>query len=363
MVKQSGNSKEYLWGKKRNKKWIIIVIAAVVVVAGVLGYIVFGFEADKKVGQSDGQDKTGSSALTRRAIDGVYVANDQANYYPVAVMIENLVVSRPPSNLSKANLVYEVLVEGGITRFLAIYAGQLAPTAEIGPIRSARPYYLDWVAEYKALYMHAGGSPQSMADIRKYDIFDLDQFYNSQYYWRDQERLEEMASEHTLYSSGELMAYALRDKEVAANGDYEVWKFKDDTQLTERPIGDKVVTIDFSSFNYKAEYKYDREKNDYLRYQAGEIHKDRDDSEIRAKNVVVQKVKTYLVDQERLGMDVIGEGEAIIFIDGLATVGTWEKKSREGRTIFYDASGNEIEFNAGPIWIDVVPTDRDIVFN
>jgi hypothetical protein len=361
MVQKSGNSKEYIWGKRRNKKWIIIVIAAVVVIAGALGYIIFGFEAEKDTANQN--ESKSQTALTRRAIDGVYVPYDQSNYYPVAVMIENLVISRPPSNLSKANLVYEVLVEGGITRFLAIYAGQIAPSAEIGPIRSARPYYLDWVVEFNALYMHAGGSPQAMADIKKYDIFDLDQFYNSQYYWRDQERLQEVAIEHTLYSSGELISYALRDKEASENGDYNIWKFKDDVSLAERPTGEKNVIIDFSSFNYKIEYKYDRESNNYVRYQAGEIHKDRDDAEIRAKNVIVQKVKTYLVDQERLGMDVVGEGEVIVFIDGLAMTGTWEKKTREGRTMFYDESGDEVEFNAGPIWIDVIPTDRDVEYN
>lgn len=359
MVGKKENSKKYIWGKRKSKKWIIIIAAVGVVVIGILGYVIFGLDLDKNTNTTTDTISNSQQALTRRAIDGVYVPNGQDNHYPVAVMIENLVSSRPPSGLSKANLVYEALAEGGITRFMAMYTGEMVTIPEIGPVRSARSYYLDWALAYDALYVHVGGSPQSFIDINKYEVFDLNQFYNSQYFWRDSER----SAPHNLYTSGELLAYALRDNEAAEAGDYTVWQFKDDANLTDRPTGEKNITIDFSSFNYKVEYKYDREKNDYIRYQAGEIHQDKDESEIRAKNVIVQKVKTYLIDQQRLGMDTVAEGEAFIFRDGQAVEGRWEKKSRDARTLYYDEEGNEIEFNAGTSWIEIIPTDRDIVYN
>ncbi|XOU95029.1 MAG: DUF3048 domain-containing protein [Candidatus Kerfeldbacteria bacterium] len=361
MAKKMGNSKEYIWGKKKSKKWLIIIISVVVVVAAALGYIIFGFNPDQDSDSNSNKNtNVDSGSLVRRAIDGEYVSFEESNHYPVAVMIENLTVSRPQSGLSQANVVYEALAEGGITRFMAVYASNMV-ISEIGPIRSARPYFLDWASEYNALYMHAGGSPEALAQIKREGMVDLDQFYNSQYYWRDTSR--NVASEHTLYSSGEKIVFALRDKEIDKNGDFDLWKFKEDLKITDRTVEDKYITIDFSSFNYKVEYKYNRDTNDYLRYQAGEAHIDRDDSEVRAKNIIVQKVKTYLVDDQRLGMDTIGKGEAIIFVDGEGTVGTWEKEGIAERTLFYDESGSEIEFNAGPIWVEIVPTDREIDYN
>lgn len=355
--------KEYIWGQRKSKKWIIIVVVAGLVIVAALGYVVFGLNLNHNTNtqSANSASNVNGKTLVRRAIDGVYVPVDQANHYPVAVMIENLALSRPPSGLSKANLVYEALSEGGITRFMAIYAGEMATVPEIGPVRSARPYYLDWALEYKALYVHAGGSPQALTAIKQYSVFDLSQFYNSQYFWRDKTR--KLPTEHTLYTSGPNLAFALRDKQAAAEGSYTPWKFKNDAATTDLPTADKSIAIDYSSFSYKVEYKYDRTHNDYIRYVAGQEHKDRDGTTIRAKNVIVQKIKTTLIDPLRLGMETVGQGEAIIFQDGVASTGRWEKKSRDERTLFYGNDGTEIQFNAGPTWVEVVPTDRDIVYN
>ncbi|MCH7492213.1 DUF3048 domain-containing protein [Patescibacteria group bacterium] len=358
MAKDKKLTKDLVWGKRKSKKWIIISVVAVVIVAAAVGYIIFGLDVSDQVSNKSG-GSTGESGLVARAIDGVLVPAEESNYYPVAVVIENLVVSRPQSGLAGANIVYEALAEGGITRFLAIYAGQTVGT--IGPVRSARPYFVDWVLEYNALYVHAGGSPQSLSDIRQNDVFDLNQFFNSQYYWRD--TTLNVASEHTLFTSGEKMTFALRDLEAPEEGDYQSWKYKEEAKKSARPVEEKNIIIDFSSFSYNVEYKYDPNANEYLRYMAGEIHKDKDGTAIRPKNVIVQKVKTRLADEIRLAMDTVGEGDAIIFRDGVATVGTWEKKSKTDRTIFSDMDGSEIELNPGSTWIEVVPTDREIVYN
>lgn len=357
-MKQKNNQKDYIWGKRSNKKWLIIVIiVAAVIIVAVAGYLLF-----KKKGPSDGSNQANvngsNEALSRRVIDGVYVSNNIANCYPVAVMIENLVSARPLSGLAKANLVYEALAEGGITRFMVVYASGLNNT-EIGPVRSARSYYLDWAKELNALYVHIGGSPQALTQIPKYQIFDLNQFYNSPYFWRSKDR----PGPHNLYTSSELLTYALRDKKAPKEGDFQSWKFKDDTALSNRPTEEKNIIIDFSSFNYKVEYKYNRESNDYKRYQAGQPQLDKDGSEIKAKNVVIQFVKTSLVDKERLSMETIGEGESIVFLNGQFLKGKWKKQTREDRTRFYDDKDQEIFLNAGTTWVEVVPSDRNIVYN
>ncbi len=348
--------KQFVWGKRQNKKWITIVIIAVVVIAAGLGFLVYGlnFDDTQTVTVTDTGDK-----LVRRAIDGVPVTKGEEDPYPVAVMVENLTVARPQSGLASANLVYEALAEGGITRFMLIFAGKTPAT--VGPVRSARPYFVDWALEYNALYAHAGGSPQALADITNYDVFDLNQFYNSQYFYRDHSR--NVASEHTLYTTGENLIFALRDLDAPAEGTYDRWMFKDDAPTAERPIEEKTISIDYSSFSYSVEYRYDGEQNDYVRYMAGDIHADADGTTIRPKNVVVQKVVTSLADAERLNMETIGEGDAIVFRDGKAIEGTWKKEKRGDRTMFYDQAGGEIDFNAGQTWIEVVPTDRDVTYN
>lgn len=354
---QGTNGAGMVWGKRKNKKWIGIVVAIIVAAAAGGGYLLFGLDLDS--GGSSNTLSGSSDQLTRRAIDGVMVAPDEANPYPVAVIIENLTVARPQSGLATANVVYEALAEGGITRFLAVFAGKTPGT--IGPVRSARPYFVDWVLEYQALFAHAGGSPQALVDITTNDVFDLNQFYHSQYFYRDKSR--NVASEHTLFTTGENLAFALRDLEAAEHGTFDSWKFKDDAALADRPLDAKSISIDFSSFSYSVSYQYNREENSYVRSMAGQIHADADGTEIHAKNIIVQKVETRLADEQRLSMDTVGSGEAIIFRDGQATMGTWEKEEKTSRTRFYDAEGDEVALNAGQTWIEVVPTDREVTYN
>lgn len=348
--------KQFVWGKRQNKKWITISSIAVVGIAIVLGFLVYGlnFDDSQTVINQDIGEK-----MVRRAIDGVFVSKGEENPYPVAVMVENLTVVRPQSGLASAHLVYEALAEGGITRFMLIYAGKTPGV--VGPVRSARPYFVDWALEYDALYAHAGGSPQSLADIRNYNIFDLNQFFNAQYFYRDDSR--GIAREHTLYTTGENLTFALRDLDAPTEGKYDRWTFKDDAPLAERPVEEKTIGINYSSFSYAVEYRYDPTENNYLRYMAGDIHTDADGTDIRPKNVVIQKVATSLADEQRLNMQTIGEGDAIVFRDGAVIEGTWKKAERGDRTMFYDMAGGEIKFNAGQTWIEVVPTDRAVTYN
>lgn len=355
-IKIEGEKEKYLAAVKKRKKLPIIAVGLVVLVAVALaGYFIFGRGNE---GPSETTAGEGKEGLVRRFIDGVYDAPANQNAYPVAIMIENLVTVRPQSGLDQANLVYEALVEGGITRFMALYA-VTQPLEAVGPVRSARPYYLDWVKEYNALYGHVGGSPQAMSLISTYDVFNLDQFYDSRYYWRDKER----AAPHNVYTASKFLVFALRDKKAPAEGNYEAYKFKEDLSLEKRPSEEKSLTIDYSSYSYKVEYKYDREKNVYLRSQGGKPFESQDASQIAAKNVVIQYVKTSLADGERLAMETIGTGQAIVFQDGQGQVGTWTKEGRNRRTKFYNDQGEEIEFNAGQTWIQVVPDDREITYN
>jgi hypothetical protein len=323
----------------------------------IAGYLVFRSDVDDV--SITNQAAIDSTEQVRRKIDGQYVAIDRANFYPVAVQIENLITVRPQAGLSSANLVYEALAEGGITRFLAIFASG-DHIEKIGPVRSARPYYLDWLSEFNALYAHCGGSPEALADIGTYNIFSINQIGGDQgYYWRDNTR----PAPHNLYTSSELLARALRDREIDKEGDYDSWLFKDEASLSARS-DEQTITIDFSIYSYEVEYVYDRDKNVYKRNQAGEAHLDElTDQQIAPKNVVIQYVKTRLADETRLSMETIGEGDALVFQDGQVIEARWEKSSRTSRTVFYDLNDKEIRLNAGSTWVEVVPIDRTVEYN
>ncbi len=363
--------KDLLWSFKKNKKaQIITAVLVVLVLALVLLYLILQYSSgtgtdgvdntnDRNNGNANNEAQVGETSPRR--IDGVETNVTTSNLQPVAIVIENLSSIRPQAALGKANLVYETLAEGGITRFLAVYAGG-EDIERIGPVRSARHYFVDWAEEYGGIFAHIGGSPQALGILGTSDYMtDLNQFGYSQYYYRD----DNIGAPHNLFTTSELMSFALRDLEVESNGDYDPFLFKDDAEKQDRPEEVNNVVIDFSSTDYLVEWEYDRDTNSYLRWNGGEEHVDANTSEqIRTKNIAVQYAETSLLeaDSGRIDVVTIGEGEAIVFQDGVAVEGRWEKVERGDRTKFYDTDGEEIKFNAGTTWIEVVPNDREVTY-
>lgn len=294
----------------------------------------------------------------RRFLDGVSVDSEEETNPPVfAVQIENMIDARPLSGISHASLVYETLAEAGITRLLAFYTADNG-AAEIGPVRSARPYFVDWADEYGALYAHSGGSPEALRIIPDYGVLDLNEFSYGKYFWRSKSRY----APHNLYTSMELLndAFAARDGEVK---NFTPWEFKDEAPQDSRPEEGKRIKIYFSTKTYEAGWQYNRETNDYLRYEAGAIQQDRDGSEVRAKNIAVQFTDVSVIDDVgRKKIKTVGGGEAIVFQDGIRIDGTWSKDEKGGRTKLYDATGAEIKFNPGVTWVEVVPVGTEVDF-
>jgi len=348
-----------LWENfKSNKKAqiIAIVILVVLIASTIMGILVFGKKDNN--GKNNNINAV-SGKLTARAIDGVMVPENKANLFPLTIMIENYKDVRPQYSLGKANLVYEALAEGGITRFLAVYATD-EQFSTIGPVRSARHYFVDLAEEYHGLFVHIGGSPEALGILSYQDyLTDLNQFGYSQYYWRD----EEKEAPHNLFTSSELLAYAIRDLELNTNVQYTAWQFKDEAKKAERPQEEKYVKINYSTEDYFVEWKYNKENNVYLRYNGGVEHKDAlTDKQIEAKNIIVQYAATELMDENTGRLDIItqGEGKAIMFMDGAYIEGTWKKTNRGDRTKFYDGDDKEISFNPGATWIEIVQDDTGI---
>lgn len=352
-------------GQRPTKLWVILVIAGFVLIGGATwaGLEIFG--PREQVGIQNSNSNTNTSvAGAYRKLDGVLVEEGKENPNLYAVMIENLTDSRPPSSLDKAGVVYEALAEGGITRFMAMFPVS-EDIVEIGPVRSARRYFIAWADEYnKPLYVHAGGSPNALSYLSssQSNVLDFNQFFHAPNFWRDSTRF----APHNLYTSSDKLFLGLKDIAPDLVPNYESWPFKEEADLTQRtaPTAAEIV-INYSSFNYRATFRYHPQLNRYFRFQGDSDHVTRDGQKIQPTNVIVMFVETGLLpgESQRLQMTTEGQGRALVFRDGGVVEGTWKKDSSQTRTQFLDANNQPIELNRGQVWISVVPTDRDVTYS
>ncbi|MBT3816905.1 MAG: DUF3048 domain-containing protein [Candidatus Magasanikbacteria bacterium] len=293
-----------------------------------------------------------------RLLDGVCVSSAE-DIAPgiIGIMIENHIEARPLAGLSQARVVYEAPVEGNITRFFALFL-EADEVAKVGPVRSARPYYLDWLAEYgDAMYMHVGGSPEALDRIASTDVFDMNEFSRGWYFWRGKDR----GAPHNTYTSSELWQDAY-EKYSPDNAHVEIdaWKFNNDGEVCEEDcITD--ITIAFERWTYKAHWVYNVEEDYYKRYESGRRHIDQGGTPIIANTIIVQHVDAQVIDNVgRLRVDTIGEGDVDIFVHGKHLSGIWKKENVDAKTRWYDDSGEEIAIAPGVIWISVLSGNGEL---
>ena len=285
---------------------------------------------------------------------------------PLAVIIDNHVEARPPEGLASAELVYEAIAEGGITRFMAVYWRQ--DIERIAPVRSARVYYLDWAKELDAVFIHHGratsaGPADVTSAIARLGIRNLDGFYlDGAVDFRDPNR----PAPHDAWTSTELLWSTAEQFGFVGPPAIEPWLFKDDEpKRFDDPSFRQAKTVDISfggSGEYSVQWKWDRKSNTYLRSQGGRAHGDADGRRIGAHNVVVQFVTMRSAGDgtAHLLFDTIGPGSSVVFRDGVAAEGTWRKDSAGSRTRFYNAEGKEIAFNRGNTWVEIVPAGYQV---
>lgn len=336
---------------KKHKRLLILIII-LLALTGILIYNLF--TKNKKTNEPNKpnteqpKDKQEINPFdTESPLNGEMTTKGKAQRKPIGIMVENHPDARPQSGLDKAEIVYEMITEGGITRFLALYAAN--DVSEIGPIRSARVPFVNFAREYNACYAHVGGSGDALSLIDRTKGFcDLNQFFLGKYFWRDKSRY----APHNVYTTTDKLRSAAASKKYPLSSDYESWGFKDDENNGNRGEAQN-ITIDFSSISYKVGYTYDKESNFYLRKQGGVIHKDKKTKEqLKAKTVIIQKVSS-LRDGEYTLIKHTSTGSATIYMDGKIINGTWKKFAENQRTKFYNESNQEIAFNRGPIWIEI----------
>lgn len=283
-------------------------------------------------------------AATNQAVTGVMIPNDTYG-------------ARPQSGLVDAGVVFEAICEGGITRFLALFQNEIPKV--IGPIRSVRMYYLSWAAGFQASIAHVGGNMDVLSELQSGQYRDIDQFSNSDTYWRDETR----GMPNNMYTDPTHLD-TLNTSLGYVNSKFTPFPKKDGVVATTLTASNISISVSTDQFN--SSYVFDPLTNKYARSQAGEPHNDADGRQISPSTVIAM-----FVDEESLSepenheqITTIGSGRAVIFQNGTATESIWTKTGQFDQITFADTAGNPVTLNRGQTWITAVPNGRgDAIWN
>lgn len=353
-------SPKELWSKfqqlERNKKIIVVsaITGLLIVFITLLWYYVLRAEpappATPTVVKKEEPPKptTVPSPLT-----GVLVKPELAKLPTTGVMIENSPDARPQSGLYDAGVVFEAIAEGGITRFLALF--QESQPSQIGPVRSVRPYYLDFLKPFDAPIAHAGGSGQALAELGSQGFKDLEAFQNPNSY----QRVSTRYAPHNLYTSRKQLLELQKSKGWTSS------KFTGFPRKDEKKVATPTAkSIDFSisSFLYSPHFDYDAKSNSYKRVMGGGPHTDEAARKQIAPKVVIALVMSHHYAGIYSVYGVNGSGAAYIFQDGAVTKGTWHKKNRNSQFTFTDANKKTVSLNPGQTWISLVSSPGAVTY-
>jgi Protein of unknown function (DUF3048) N-terminal domain/Protein of unknown function (DUF3048) C-terminal domain len=346
---------------RSKKKWAMI-IAAILLLIGVGGlgakalhnrYSRMPAQAPQPIVKKEPKPEPPKTEASR--LSGLQVA-PELNLRPVTgFMIENSPDARPQAGLKDAGIVYEAIAEGGITRFLALF--QETRPGHIGPIRSVRPYYLDFLMPFNAGIAHAGGSPEALSDIKALGVKDLDQFANSGSYQRVSNRF----APHNLYTDFDKID-ALNAKKGFTSSTFSSFGRKEE-KAAATPTA-KAINFNISSTLYNVRYDYDATNNLYLRSEGGTPHRDeKSGTQITPKVVIALVMNRGIAsDGQHTKYGTTGSGHVFLFQDGIVTEGTWRKADRKAQFSFEDTAGKALLLNPGQTWISIVDANSDVTY-
>lgn len=347
------------WRHLSTKRKILLATGSALIAIGLAGGLVLALTGQpakapvvsivKPKAKPAPKPTTVASMLTGLQVD------PSVNQRPVTgVMIENSDGARPQSGLDQAGVVFEAVAEAGITRFLALY--QDTQPAYIGPVRSVRPYYLQWCLSFDCAIAHVGGSPDALSDIGPWNVKNLDEFYNGSYY----QRISSRYAPHNVYTSMTQL------NQLEASKGFGAAKFTGFARKVDAPA--KTVTaasIDMSpsSADFAVHYDYNAATNNYTRSEAGAPHVELDAAGNQTP-ITPKVVIAMIVQQSQGALDssgayytdyaAIGSGAVDVFQDGTLITGTWSKASNDAPLVLTNAAGKPLALNAGQTWFTIL---------
>lgn len=342
--------------RKLNKKVKILIVVILLILLGVLSVVLFTTK-NKEEKKPKKEKVTTTTTTTKR----VQIIDTNSNSRPYAVMINNnKAVWGYQSGLQDAYITYEMIVEGGITRMMALFKDK--NTSRISSVRSSRHYYLDYALENDAIYAHIGWSPRAQSDIKSLRINAINADNSSSFAWDNS--LRKISREHRAYTSIEKLKSASQKKGYRLTTNekplltYDAYEI--DLSTYENAIPANTVRIPYSR-SHLTSYSYDAENKVYKRYQNNTEHKDYvTSSQYTAKNIITYKVHNYTLNDGYSGgrqdLNNIGSGEGYYISGGYAVPITWQKTSRASKTIYkVKATGEELVVNDGNTFIQIQP--------
>ena len=349
--------------QKNNKKVKVSVIVATISIILVIGVALLLFLGSKK--DSTLPKITKKDSKTPTIESNLKIVDLNSKTRPYAVMINNLGVARPlQSGLQDAMIIYEMIVEGGLTRYMAVFQDQ--NTERIGSIRSARHYFLDYALENDAIYVHHGNSPQAAADFKTLNI-DRISVDASKTGWRDKSL--NVSTEHTLFTSIAKLNNGLGNKRKTRNKDFLLNYSETPIDLSTKEGAIKANNIEITySGSVKTSYEYDESAQNYKRSVNGKAHTDYvTKKQYTFKNIITYQVSnTSLNDgsgKDRQTLDNIRSGEGYYITNGYAIPITWSKSSRSSQTVYKYKDGTEIDVNDGNTFIQIQPKGKNLIIN
>lgn len=344
--------------RSKGVKFLVVILVIVIIVAAAL--LAIRIVRDKNIIKTITGEKKENKGTTIVEIKEPEIFKGTGR--PIAVMIDNHKDAMPQANLSEAYIVYEAIVEGGETRLMALYKDK--DLSKIGPVRSARHYFLDYALENDAIYVHFGWSPQAQSDITKLGVNNINGIYESSTsFWR----VKDKYAPHNAVTSTEKILQIANRKEYATTSTKEsVLNYVGEPVELESNIIANTVTIPYSDSN-TVKYEYDEETKTYVRYSRKSKQVDWDTGKtVTTKNIIITFCKNWtLNDGENKGrqtLDNVKTLDGYYITNGKAIKITCEKTTRSDQTVYKDLSGNEIEVNDGNTFIQICPIDSRVTF-
>ena len=347
---------------KNKKSTILLIILAVLVIiaGGLLIYKIINREKTVPVIEegTNVDSKDSENLVVQQNKVKIFSGTDR----PIAVMIDNHSGAWPQANLDKAYMVYEIIVEGGETRLMALFKGQNLD--KIGPVRSSRHYFLDYALENDAIYVHHGWSPQAQSDITTLGVNNINGIQeSSSNFWR----VKDKSAPHNLFTSTESILKIAERKGYSKTSNKEsVLNYvANEVQLPATAVSATSVTIPHSNLQ-TVKYEYDEQTKTYKRYARNKLQTDYITGEpVTTKNIIITMCDNYtLEDKEnkgRQGLKNIGTFKGYYITDGKAIEIQCTKNARDEQTVYKDLNGKEIEVNDGNTFVNICPTDAKLV--
>lgn len=358
--------------KKRKIKVIVLVTSFILIIGVALIYYYFFMNSPKT--ESPKKKSTIKKQLT--------IVDENSNQRPIAVMYDNNVGNYAHAGLQDSYINYEIIVEGGLTRIMALFKDK--DVALIGPVRSSRHYFLDYALESDAIYTHYGWSTYAENDIKSLHVNNINGLYDDEPFWRD----SKIAAPHNVFTStNKIYEYAKRKNYKTTSNDWKLLNYTTDNVVLNKPIGTKTVkneetgknekidienpelikadslSIPYSNYQIRS-YQYNSDKKVYMRFMNGEAHIDKiTNQQLSFKNIIIEKVSNRQLDSYgRQDLNTTPSGEGYYITNGYALPIKWNKESRTSKTIYKYSNGKEVKINDGNTFIQIIPEVNEPTF-